>query len=101
MNLLVDLTFCTITRPPCSLNQFACSNEKCKIIIFDILQESENIKRNELKLKLGVLSPETPSFKPKARISSAKQAKNSKVINTSEMDKCLVVHSKSSDASQV
>ena len=64
------------------------------------LVESENIKRNELKLKLGIFSPETPSLKPKTRVSSAKQAKNSKAINTSEMDKCLVVHSKSSNASK-
>ena len=64
------------------------------------LVESENIKWNELKLKLGVLSPEIPSLKAKTRVNLARQAKNSKAVNTLEMDKCLVVHSKSSNASQ-
>ncbi|CAB3976746.1 Hypothetical predicted protein [Paramuricea clavata] len=64
------------------------------------LVENENIKRNELKLKLGMLSPETPSLKPKTRVSSAKLARSSKSTNTEKMDECLVFQSRSTGASK-
>lgn len=48
-----------------------------------------------------MLSPETPSLKPKTRVSSAKHARSSKSTNTEKMDECLVVQSRSTGASKV
>ncbi|XP_028392059.1 uncharacterized protein LOC114516707 [Dendronephthya gigantea] len=68
------------------------------------LVESEDIKRNELKLKLGRPCLEGPnrliSSKPKSRVSSAKQTRCVKLANTSKVDQCLVIQSRNAGVSK-